>query len=277
LQQQLRVAQQLGDMAQMALAQQGIGIVMEAQGRWPEALSQFQQAYQTDVQTADHQNAVYDLLGEAGVLWQLGRYEEARQTLDGMSRDTTRTASGLAAVMRAEMALSQRQFAAAMSASRQVLTQNLSGGDLLVGAKRSLGLAQLGSGASRDGAASIADAVALAQKSGNPVIIAGAAVSGAEAALAAGSPQAALEQALSAQQWYARAGNLSVEWRCWLLAALAEKALGDAAKSREYAARAAKNLADLSAKWDSESYKTYLARPDIQFDGGRLSRLTGTP
>jgi hypothetical protein len=136
-------------------------------------------------------------------------------------------------------------------------------------------VAQAASGAARDAAASTEEAVALAAKTGDPGLIAVAALARGEASLAAGNPRKALEDALAAERWYEQAGNLAVEWRCWLIAARAESALGEAGKSRDYATRASEALAELARKWDAESYKTYVARPDIQYDRAQLTRLAG--
>jgi len=274
LEDQLKVAQKLGDMAQVALAQQGLAIVMEGQGRWPEALAKYREGYQTALQSHDHQNALYSLLDAGIILWQLGRYDEARQSLDQIGPDAPPAALALAGNARAAMARSQRLFPAALAASRQVLTQPGLGGEALVHAKENLGLAELASGLARDGAVSIAESVALAEKANDPWLIADTGLANAAASLAAGNPRQALEDALAAQRWYSRASNLPFEWQCWLLAARAESALGEAPKSREYAVNASQLLADLGRKWDSESYQSYLARPDIQYDRGQLSRLS---
>ena len=47
------------------------------------------------------------------------------------------------------------------------------------------------------------------------------------------------------------------------------------AKSPEYARQASNLLAGLEQKWHSDSYSTYLARPDIQYARSQLARLAG--
>ena len=95
----------------------------------------------------------------------------------------------------------------------------------------------------------------------------------AEALLAAGDGRKALEAALAAQPEFARTKRDEPAWRGWLLAARAESASGNSAKTREYSEKAANSLAALQRKWDPESYQTYVSRPDVQFDRGLLSRL----
>ena len=172
IEEQLQVAQNLGDRMQIALAQQGIAIVLVEQGQWPEALAKYQEAYQTAQQSNDRQNAAYDLLGACNMLWQLGRYDEAQPSMDRMGADAPGDVLALADNIRAAMALSQRQFPASLAASRRVLLKTALSNDVLVVARRNLGLAQAGSGAARDGAASAEEAAALAAKLADPWLIA---------------------------------------------------------------------------------------------------------
>jgi hypothetical protein len=138
-----------------------------------------------------------------------------------------------------------------------------------------LGLALASTGAGRDGVASTTKAAALAAKSGKPALIAATALAQAEALLAAGEARQALDTALGAQPGLARAGRQEAEWRCWLAASRAAAALGAGAKSREYAKQASNLFATLEQKWHSDSYSTYLARPDIQYARSQLTRLAG--
>ena len=123
--------------------------------------------------------------------------------------------------------------------------------------------------------AATSEAAAQAAKSGKPALIAETALAQAEALLAGGDTRAALDAALAAQPGLARAGRQEAEWRCWLVAARAAAALGAGAKSREYAGQASNLLAGLEQKWHSDSYSTYLARPDIQYARSQLTRLAG--
>ena len=94
-----------------------------------------------------------------------------------------------------------------------------------------------------------------------------------EALLAAGEAQRARDTAFAVQQWFAGAGNPEAEWRAWLVVSSAQKALGDTAKSQQSAQKAAQILAALEQKWDSDSYKSYLDRPDIQDRDKQLAKL----
>jgi len=262
--QQLQIGRKLGDQSQVALAQQGSGTVLVAQGRLPEALPCYREAYEAARQSGEQQNAEYDLLDSAEIYWRLGRYAEARQALDEVGPSASRAVLALADQIRAAMALSQRQFAAAVETSRRVLAQNGLDIEVTAAAKSTLGAAQLASGARREGLAAAGEAAQLAAKSGTGLLTADTGLAHAEALLAAGDAQAALDAALAAGHWFAGAGNQESEWRSWLVAARAESALGHVDKSREDAEKARQLLAGIEQKWDSDNYKTYLSRPDIQ-------------
>jgi hypothetical protein len=117
--------------------------------------------------------------------------------------------------------------------------------------------------------------VALAFKSGKPSLIAETGLAHAEVLLAEGDARKALDAALTAQPELASAGRQEAEWRCWLVASRAAAAQGGGAKSREYATQASNLLAGLEQKWHSDSYRTYLARPDVQYARSQLVRLAG--
>ncbi|MGD0867953.1 MAG: protein kinase [Bryobacteraceae bacterium] len=271
--QQLEIGRRLGDLTQIALVQQGSGTVLQALGRWPEALARYQEAGETARQSGDPLNTQYDLLDAADVSWRLGRYEEARQLLAQASSSNSRGALAQAGQIQAAMALSQRQFPAAIEAGRRVLLETGLSADVAAGVKNVVGLAQIAMGAGREAAASTAEAAALAAKSGSAWLIAETALGQAQALLAVGDARKALESAQGAQQWFARVGNPEAEWRSLLAAARAEAALKEAENARGDAGRALDLLAALQQKWDPGSYAGYSARPDIQFDRGQLERL----
>ena len=271
--QQLEIGRKLGDLTQIALAQQGSGTVLQAQGRLPEALARYQEAGETARKSGDPLNTQYNLLNAADVSWRLGHYEEARQLLAQAGSSASRGALALAGQIQAAMALSQRQFPAAMEAGRRVLLETDLSADVAAGVKNVVGLAQVAMGAGREAAVSTAEAASLAAKSGSAWLIAETALGQAQALLAAGDARKALESAQAAQKWFAGVGNQEAEWRSRLAAARAEAALKEAENARADAGRALELLAALQQKWDPGSYAGYSARPDIQFDRGQLERL----
>jgi tetratricopeptide (TPR) repeat protein len=274
-QQQLEIARKFGDQTQIALAQQGIGSVLEAQERWPDALLCYQEAYAAAKQSGDQLNLAYSLLDSGRILWQLGRYGEAQQALEAASPGASRALRDQLDAVRCRLVLSQRQFAVAVASSRRLLSQAGVSGETAAETGSVLGLALASTGAGRGGVASTSEAVALAVKSGKPSLIAETGLAHAEALLAEGDARQALGTALAAQPELARTGRQEAEWRCWLVASRAAAALGAGADSREHAHQASNLLATLEQKWHSDSYSTYLARPDIQYARSQLARLAG--
>jgi len=264
---QLEVGRKIGDPLQMALAHQGSGGVLLLLGRLPEALARYQAAYEADRGSSDKIAAEYDLMNCGEVKWRLGHYDEARQLLAEAGNTASRDVLIVAGNIRAGMELSQRHFPAAMESARGVLAEPAVSAEAAANAKSILGLAQAASGARREAVASTAEAVALAAKSGSAWTIAETGRAHAEALLAAGDTAQALETIDRAQQWFAQAGNHEAEWRCWLVAA-------EAARSRDDAVKAQQALSALQQQWDPDNYRTYLARPDIQFARAQLERLT---
>lgn len=273
--QQLQLGKKTDDHALAALAQQGRGTVLESQGRLPEALDAFRQAYEAARKTGDQLDSAYDLLNCASVYWGLGRFQEAHRSLDDTVPSLSRGITELGDLLRASMALSQRDFPGALKFGQRVLDQPNLSIDMTVAAKRTLGTAKIASGPRGEGLATLAEAAQLAEKSGDALSIADTRLAYAEALLTAGDAQRALDNAQAAQHWFAGAGNQEAEWRSWLAASGAEKALGLAGKSREGAQKAEQLLANLQQKWDPENYKTYLSRPDIQDRRNQLNRLQG--
>jgi len=270
--QELQIARQLGDQAQVGVSQQGIGTVLEAQERWPEALVHFRDALAAAAQSGDRVSAPYYTFDVSRVLCRLGRLDEARRTLEQIDAGLSGTQAVEGDYLRAAIALTQRQFPAAIESSRRVLARPGLNSAYLAGARSMLGLAQAGSGARSDALETTSEAAKLTGKYGSTVLMAEPMLARAEALLAAGDRRRALEAALAAQPEFARAHRDEPAWRGWLLAA---RASGNPAESRDYCEKAANSLAALEKKWDPESYQTYLSRPDVQFERGLLSRLLG--
>jgi ATP/maltotriose-dependent transcriptional regulator MalT len=178
-------------------------------------------------------------------------------------------------LLRAAIALNERQFPDAIKYSRRVLARPGLNTSFAAAARSILGLAQAASGAHRDALAVTAEAAKLSGQYGTTVLMAEPMLARAEALLAAGNRREALDTALAAQPDFARTNRNEPAWRGWVLAARAASAMGDAPKSREYSQNAANSLAALERKWDSESYKTYLSRPDVQVDRALLGRALG--
>jgi tetratricopeptide (TPR) repeat protein len=215
------------------------------------------------------------------VLWQLGRYNEARASLDEANSiaetfgSAGRHLQANIQLTAALMELSAWNLSQVQSNSRRAL-ELIGDRDpdpgILVQANYSMGLAQVRSGRS-EGRRLCETAVATAARTGDPELISAATLALSEAMLETGESSQALETALELKDKLVSLGKQSSEWRVWLIAADASKRLGNVAAAREYASRSAERLSSLKQGWTAEAYAGYLDRPDIQRFRTQLDQL----
>ena len=80
--QQVKLAGELGDQAQLAAAHLSIATLLGVeQERYPEALEHLNTSYEIDVARGSKLRSAYDQMNRANLLWQLGRYKEAKDAL----------------------------------------------------------------------------------------------------------------------------------------------------------------------------------------------------
>ena len=277
--QQLQLARGASDLLQTYLSHEGIGNVLVRKEQYTEALGHFEEGYVIGKSRGDQKSIGYSSTERADMLWQLGRYEDARTALAEASAVADRPGGYKALLaeihqVSAAMTLSQRLFAEAKAKSQQALA--LAGtqyADIAIQARRTLGLAQTLSGATRPGLLSCQEALEMAMRSGDPWLISKTQLALAEARLESDDAPGALTIALEAQTVFARSGQQDSEWRAWLVAALASRRAGDPTKATEYARRAADSLATLKQRWGTQAYEGYLTRPDVQYSHMQLSDL----
>jgi serine/threonine protein kinase/Tfp pilus assembly protein PilF len=276
----LELGEVTGDQSQMALSHEGIGTVLELQELYPEAFRHFDENYNINKSLNAKVYVAYAGISRANVLWQIGRYEEAKAALDeaaSITQRPERSNKRLLAyiyVINGRLELSGSQFRESKTNSQQAL--NLAGTqykDIAVQAKCTLGLARARSGAPREGQLLCKETVGIANVSGDPQLLSSAWLAWAEAMLESSDAQRALTTALQAQKSFARFGRQESEWRAWLIAARASQRLGEVATTIEYASHASDGLSRLEQKWGSQAYNGYLARPDVQQSLGQLGRV----
>ncbi len=278
--QTLRLAEQSLDLSLVAMAHAEMGSVLLQQDKYPEASQHFEEGYKIDKSLGNELSASYGLYNLGDALWPLGRYDEARsllgQALAIAEKPDAKNSELLANVYlsQANMALSQRRFPEARTKSNESLAasgeQNKT---LQVEAKRVLCLAQTFSGAAAAGRASCSEAVAGAQRIGDPWLISNTQLALAEALLENGDAAGALAQEVQGN--FARAGQQVSEWRAWLVIARAAGRAGNREAAREGATRATTLLETLQQKWGMEVFNIYQARPDVQFYRKQLAELSG--
>ena len=279
--QQLHLAEESGDQSQMAASHSSIGTLLGYyQERYAEALSHFDESYKLNNALGAKLNSGYDLMNRGGMLWQLGKYQEARiafnQVISAANNSDTRNKHLLASIylLKSRMSLSEELFAETGKNSQQAF--DLAGTDykdIAVQAQYTKGLAQALSGMARDGKSICEEAVNKATNSRNPRLLANAMLALAEAILLTGDWQNASATALRAQERFAQQGAKDSEWRSWLLAARAAERAGDRATTNAHATRAADALSRLQQELGEEYYRSYLSRPDITGCRQQLDRI----
>jgi tetratricopeptide (TPR) repeat protein/predicted Ser/Thr protein kinase len=271
LNQQLLLAQKVGDQAQIAHSHVEIGSSLHHREMYLAALEHFETSYRINKSLGLAMNAGYDQMNRGNLLWQLGRYDEARAALDeaasiaGQQGGANKQLLAWVELFNARLALSRRDFALAKAKSESAY--NLSSQqfkDIAAQARYVSGLASALSGTPDAGVSRCNEAVALSQLTGDPRLISYAQLALAESLLETGDGAGAQKTALAAHESFARAGQLDSQWRALLIAALGSRRTGDADSARQYASRADAVLSQLKQSWGPEAFDPYLARPDVQ-------------
>jgi tetratricopeptide (TPR) repeat protein len=268
--QQLTLARELGDPAQVAATLSSITVLLGLdQEAYPEALSKLDENYKIDELRGSKVGMGFDLMNRGIFLSRLGRYEEASAALDrafSIAKDASfKELLAWVQLTNAQIAVTQRRFGEARKMGQEAY--DLSAKQFRkveLQAKYTIGLAAALSGAAQPARKLCEDAVAMAREANDPQLISSALLALAEALLQGNEAKRALENALQAQAMFARSGQQDSEWRTLLIAAKASELAGNKAARQDYASRADNLCAGLEQKWGKEAYNTYLSRPDIQ-------------
>ena len=152
---QLKLAQQIDDKAQVAQTHAAIGLLFSHQERFTEAIAQYEESYQINKSLGLDPKISYDLYNKGKLLWQIGNYTVARETLK-QAADAASSPGGINKqllawihVTTAQMFLSELNYDEAVTESRKALALgNLQDKGFFVQASYTAGLAQLNSGTS---------------------------------------------------------------------------------------------------------------------------------
>lgn len=277
----LRLAQESNDQSQLARAHAERGSALIREEKFTEALDQLNQAYSIYSSQGIQRSMGYNLASRGEALGVLGRFDEAKSLLDQATAIANKPGGELRRLsietdlIVAEIALMQDDFANAKTTGAKVV--EASGAEfknVATAAKIVIGLADSYGGAKAAGKQKLSAAVDLAKQQNDPAQLATAQLALATALLVNGDSQAASSNALQAQEVFARLGQQESEWRALLIAAQASQNLGDKVHAHEYAMRAQDTFAKLEQRWGTESFKSYLSRPDIQRLRKQLEQLT---
>jgi eukaryotic-like serine/threonine-protein kinase len=280
-QQQLEIARQLNDPAQLAASLSSLGLLIGLhQERYADGLHYLDESLKTNQSIGAKVAVGWDQMNRASLLWQLGRYEEASAALDEAysiaNRPEARLRTQLAWVelTRAQMALSQQRFVEARE--KALVSAGIAGTeyeDIALGSKAATALAMALSGSTAGARKPAEEALATARKLNGTRDISTVMLTFAEVLLLTGDYKGSLANALQAQSMFASAGQTDSEWRSLLIAARASDKTGNASAAIDYATRADKQRAALQSKWGNDVYEKYSRRPDIQSYLKQLSQL----
>jgi len=270
LEQRLDLARQADDQRQVAFSYGEIGATFFQRENYPEAIVQYEKAFTDFQQMGDRLNLAYSSMNRGNALWRLGQYSDAtealRQAAELADRPEGRYDPVLTEIdlIKAEMALSQRDFAEARSRSQLALK----GGskpyaEIPIEANFTLGLTNALQGARAEGERLCNNAVLAATKAGDVALISRATLALAIVQLANGNARGALATAIQAQQRLASTGQKESEWRAWAIAGQASRALHDETSARQQLKLASDLLSQLQQTWGPDNFTRYLARPDI--------------
>ena len=269
---QLKFAEQVGDKPQMAISLGDIGTVLILQERYAEALDHFNKSYAISSASGNQLNIGFDLTLRGDALWRLGQYMEAEADLskatsiaDRPDEPNKQLASRIQ-LINGKMALSRRQFAAAITSSQRAIALDDSPTKhTAIEAKCVLGLAQALSGAKAKGKQSCTEAVGMASQASDPKLLSQALLALAETLLEDGDSQGALTNGLRAQERFAGASQKESEWHSCLVVGLASQQLNNLDTALSQVSRAGKLMSDLQERLGTDHLNSYLSRPDVQF------------
>jgi serine/threonine-protein kinase len=268
--QQLDMARGTGDVAQQATALEGMGFCEYDRERYPAALAHFEERTTASRSQGKQLGVAYGLLQSSGPLCRLGRYAEAKAALQEARAIASRPGGDASLRVQndladAEVALSERRYPDALAIARR-LSAGVEGLEIdeRIEAQQILGEAATRSGAPREGEQACRQALELARKSGLPRPVPPALICHAEALIANGRPQPALDDARAAQQDCARTGRKECEATAWLAVARAAAGSGDRGASRDAAARALQSFEALGQTLDAKNQMTFDSRPDVR-------------
>ncbi|MBX3277711.1 MAG: protein kinase [Acidobacteria bacterium] len=280
--QQLELAKQSGDAAQLAAAHSSIGVLLGVnQEKYAEALVHLDDSYRINKSIGARIGMGWDQMNRATMLWQLGRYDEANAALDEAFSIANRPETGYRSQLAwveltgAQAALSSGRYAeAAIKARKSLELAGKEYADVALLAKQTIGLAQAMSGSPRPARLLCEEAVAAAKQQKSTRLISSALLALAEVLLIAGDAQGAGSNALAAQAMSEPAGQLDTQWRAWLIAARAAQLANDKTATQDREANAQSRRAAFEQRLGADNYQSYSRRPDIQIYLRQLQQLS---
>jgi serine/threonine protein kinase/tetratricopeptide (TPR) repeat protein len=280
---QLELAKQVEDPGELARSQSEAAAALSKQDLYPQALIRYAESSELSRTLGNPLRVSFGLVNQGDMAWRLGKYDEAKTALTNLDNYLNELSNdnqykhiwkAWSHLYQAQMYLSQRKLTEAKSQA-SLATAAASRDDLetAVEIKAVQCLIEVASGAASKGRVICEDAAKVNLEPAAVSHKAHVLLALAEARLEAGDAKGSVEASLQAQQLIAKLHENEREWRAWLLAARANKLLGNLDAMRQQVSRAQSLLAELKDKWGPEPFSSYVSRPDIQVAQQQLESL----
>ncbi|MFL6335638.1 MAG: protein kinase domain-containing protein [Pyrinomonadaceae bacterium] len=279
LEEQLRLAEQASDLGQVGLLHRECGSVFHAQQNYPQALAHYRESLTAAKTLGNTQLLNYSLLSQASMLWSLGHYAEAGDSLSRLT-DAQPVGAGtpqevlvLAYISQSDMELSRRRFSEAAAKSGQALaaleSQSSPSNEQLAWVNSDLCVAESYGSSLARGRKFCAEALRRAQSSSDQATIGHVHYTHALALLEAGDAAGARAAALRAVDIFTNIKTADSEWQALAVASMAARRAGDEAAAHADLSRAESARAQFEQSLGAEA-EGYLSRPDVQWLRGDL-------
>lgn len=275
--QQLKLSEQYNDQSLVEVAHEDIGLLLVKQGKHSEAIKHFEKSYEIAKSLGLKKNVAASLIFRANALARLGRNSDARNALNEASAfaeqpDAPKNTAANYFMTQARMALIERRFPDALANSQKALALAGSQKRFALMATFTIGVSEAMSG-SASGKAKCEEAVATARQIADPLLLSESLLMSAEAKLQSRDSAGALKDTMEAQELSARLGSSDTEMNAWVLAARANRGLGNLQTARDCATRADNLMRSFEQVWGSNDYNSFLNRPDIHFSRTQLNEI----
>ena len=275
LNEQLQLARQVEDPGQLARSQAEVAALLSKYDFYPQAIARYTESFQLNKKLNNSLNAAYALFNSGRTLARVGRYADAFSTfkeldsyLDALSNDNNYKALWRAwsHLTLARMHLSLQELSKAKDECAAALRMTASDDkETLAEIKATQALieAELSTPAEArrlgNEALALLPGAEISEHRGSVNLLV------AEARIRYGDVSGALRAAISALEVFSKLRESELEWRAWLMAAVANEKLGNFEVARSQLQRSRSLLDELTGKWGADAFNAYIARPDVKY------------
>lgn len=272
---QLQLAKQVEDPGQLARSQAEVAAVLAKYDFYPQAVVRYAESFQLNKILNNPLNAAYALLNQGRMLVRLGRYDDATAAfreldsyLNALSDDNTykplwRAWSHL---VLGRMYLSSRDLQKARAECAEALkVARPDDAETLAEIKATQALIEADLSTATDARKLGNAAISLLPPGDATEHLGSVNLLVAEARLRYGDVKGALSSSMIALKVFSKIRESELEWRAWLIAALAHEKLGDLNAAKSEMERSRSLLEELQKKWGRDAFISYVARPDVKY------------